>query len=79
MVDVFDEPDHLLLVAELPGIDAGDIHFEVKDDVLILGASHGERKYHKEVLLPSPVDAKAATSSYRNGVFEVKLPKAKQG
>lgn len=77
MVDVFDEADHILLVVELPGVAEGDIHFEVKGDVLNLSATRGERKYRKEVLLPSPMTAQAATSSYRNGVFEIKLPKAR--
>lgn len=77
MVDVFDEGDHLLLVAELPGVDVKDIHFEVKDDVLELSAARGDRKYRKEVLLSSPVRVQEATPSYRNGVFELKLPKAK--
>ena len=75
LVDVFDEGDHLLLVAELPGVGAGDVSFEVKDDVLSLSAAHGDRKYRKEVLLPAPVAAGGATPSYRNGVFELKLPK----
>ncbi|MBI4575619.1 MAG: Hsp20/alpha crystallin family protein [Planctomycetes bacterium] len=77
MVDVFDEGDHLTVVAELPGVGANDIRFEVKEDVLNLSATRGDRKYRKEVLLPSAVRAQAATSSYRNGVFEIKLPKAK--
>lgn len=77
MVDLFDEGDHLLVVAELPGVDANDIRFEVKEDVLNLSATRGDRKYRKEVLLTSEVRAQAATSSYRNGVFEIKLPKAK--
>lgn len=77
MIDLFDEGDHLRLIAELPGVDANDISFEVKEDVLSLSATHGDRKYHKEVLLSSAVRAQAATSSYRNGVFEIRLPKAK--
>ena len=77
MVDVFDEGDHLLVVAELPGVDANDIRFEVHEDVLNLSATRGDRKYGKEVLLSSAVRSQAATSSYRNGVFEIKLPKAK--
>jgi HSP20 family protein len=77
IVDVFDEADHLLLVAELPGVDVGDIRFEIKDDVLNLSAARGERKYCKEVLLPASVVAQGATPSYRNGVFELKLPKVK--
>ena len=77
MVDLFDEGDHLRVVAELPGVGADDIRFEVKEDVLDLCATRGDRKYRKEVLLPAAVRAPAATSSYRNGVFEIKLPKAK--
>jgi HSP20 family protein len=76
MVDVFDESDHLLIVAELPGVAEKEIHFEVKGDVLHLTANHGDRKYQKELLLPAPVLEKGATSSYRHGVFELKLPKA---
>lgn len=78
MVDVFDEGDHLLVVAELPGVDAEDIRFEVEDDVLTLTAARGERKYRKELLLTAPVITQGASPSYRNGVYEVRLPKAKQ-
>ena len=77
LVDVFDEGDHLLVIAELPGVDANDIRFEVTEDVLNLSATRGDHKYRKEVLLASAVRAQAAISSYRNGVFEIKLPKAK--
>jgi HSP20 family protein len=76
MVDVFDESDHILIVAELPGVAEKEIHFEVKGDVLHISAAHGDRKYQKEVLLPAAVNEKGATSSYRHGVFELKLTKA---
>lgn len=76
MVDVFDEGDHIVVIAELPGVDAADVSFEVKEDVLELSAARGERKYRKELLLPAAVHAQAVTSSYRNGVLELKLPKA---
>ena len=76
MVDVFDEGGYLLLIAELPGVDTGDIHFEVEGDVLTLNAAKGDRKYRKEVLLPMPVLTEGATTSFGNGVFELKLKKA---
>src|SRR3990172_8323887 len=41
------------------------------------GARRADRKYRKEVLHSSPVRVQEATPSYRNGVFELKLPKAK--
>lgn len=77
MVDTFDEDSHVVVVAELPGVDAKDIHYTVEGDVLELRATRGERKYRKEVLLPQMVDATGAESSFRNGVFELRFPKAK--
>jgi HSP20 family protein len=76
MVDVFDEGDYLQVIAELPGVEAKDIQFEVEGDLLNLSATAGERKYHKEVLLPAPIAAAGVSSSYRNGVLELKLQKA---
>jgi HSP20 family protein len=76
LVDIFDEDDYLLLIAELPGVGSGDIHFEVEGDVLTLYADKGDRKYRKEILLPAAVLAEGATPSFRNGVFELKLKKA---
>jgi HSP20 family protein len=76
IVDLFDEDDHLLVVAELPGVGADDVRFEVRDDVLTLTAASGDRKYRKEMLLPSRVSTDGAKSSFRNGVVEIKFPKA---
>lgn len=78
MVDVFDEADRLLVIAELPGVEESNISLEVKDDILTISAEDKERKYAKEVLLPCAVDASKMQSSYNNGVLEVAFPKAKQ-
>lgn len=75
MVDVFDEGSHLLVIAELPGVEAEHVRYTLTDDVLELAASQGDRKYRKEILLSAAVKTEGATSSYRNGVFELKLPK----
>lgn len=77
MVDLFDEEDHVQVIAELPGVDADDIGYEIREDVLMLTAKSRARKYHKEVLLPCRVDVASAAKSYRNGVFELKLTKIK--
>jgi HSP20 family protein len=73
IVDVFDEGDAMIIVAELPGVDEKDIKFEIKDDIVTLSAGTGEKKYGKEILLPSSVDEKKVSSSYRNGIFELNL------
>jgi len=79
IVDVFDEDDHILVVAELPGIEESDIKIEVKGDILTLSAERGEKKYSKEILLHSKVDEKSLTSSYKNGILEIKLKRIKAG
>lgn len=76
IVDVFDEKDHILVVAELPGINEKEIKTIVKGDILILEAGEGEkRKYHKEILLPSKVNKGTEERTYRNGVLEIKFKK----
>ncbi len=75
IVDVFDEGERLVVIAELPGIEETDIHLEVKDDILALTAEAKDRKYSKEVLLPSSVDAESMESLYKNGILEIKLRK----
>ena len=75
IVDVFDEKDHILVVAELPGVEEPDVKTEMKDDILNISAQKGERKYKKEVLLPSKVEAEPMSSTYKNGILEIKLKK----
>ena len=72
-VDVFEEPDHVLVVAEMPGVGPDDVHVELKDDILTITAERGSKKYRKEVLLPSSFPAEAMTRTCRNGILEVKL------
>jgi len=75
IVDVFDEKDHILVVAELPGITEESIKTEIKGDILNILAEKGDRKYKKEVLLPSKVESEPISSAYKNGVLEIKLKK----
>lgn len=73
IVDVFDEGTHIVVVSELPGVDEKDIEYELKDDILIISANTGDKKYYKETLLPTSVNKEKISSSYRNGIFEMKL------
>jgi HSP20 family protein len=75
MVDVFDEQDHVLLVAEMPGVSETDVRIELKDDILTLSAAKGDTKYSKEVLLPQAFTAAQMSHTCRNGILKVKLTK----
>ena len=74
-VDVFEERDHTLVVAEMPGIGAEDVRLEVKDDLLTITAGKGEKKYKKEVLLPGSFPAEKMQVSCANGVLEIRCVK----
>ena len=76
IVDVFDEEDHILVIAELPGVSESEIKIEVAGDILNLTASDRDRKYAKEILLPSKVKKEGMKSVYKNGILEVILPKS---
>jgi HSP20 family protein len=75
MVDVFDEADHVLVVAEMPGVAEEDVRVELKDDILNLSAERGDQKYHKEVLLPCAFPPESMSRTCRNGIVEIKFTK----
>jgi HSP20 family protein len=86
LLDVLDEGDSFRIIAELPGVEAGDIKLDLKDDILTIVAEGKDlptgqagRKYSKEVLLPSRVQPEPPTMSYRNGILEVRVRKAPTG
>jgi HSP20 family protein len=75
MVDIFDEGETILVVAELPGVAKKEIKVELTGDVLAI-STNGPRKYAKEVLLPAAAKEEEMTITYNNGVLEVRLVKA---
>ena len=79
LVDVLDEGDSLAVIAELPGVEESDINLAVEGDILEITASTRDRKYQKEVLLPTLVNPESLESSYRNGVLEINMAKRRQG
>ena len=75
IMDVFDEKDEVQIYAEMPGVNEADIKLDLKEDILDISAQTGDRKYHKEILLPAKVQAGTLTSSYNNGILEIKVKK----
>jgi HSP20 family protein len=91
-VDVYEEQDHVIVKAELPGLSKDDVQLTVDEDTLTI---KGEKKKEEEVkekdyhrwersygaflrTIPLPVQVKsdAATAQFKNGVLTVRVPKS---
>ena len=90
-VDVFEEEDHIVMTAELPGVEKDNIAIDVNGRVLTL---KGERAYDKEVkedqytlreraygtfqrsfTLPAETDSEKIKAAYKDGVLTLNIPK----
>jgi len=78
LVDVIETDGEIRIIAELPGVEKKDIKLYGTEDTLTISVDTPERKYYKEVKLPSKVDTKKTKASYKNGVLEVTLKKRKE-
>jgi HSP20 family protein len=92
MVDVWETNDDLILSFDVPGVPEKEISLSITGDVLMLtgerrgnelgnGDSYfdGERifgRFERSIRLPVPVQAEGVKAAYRDGVLEVRLPKA---
>jgi len=76
IVDLFDEKNHILIIAEVPGIDEKSIKVNLKKDILLLEAGSQDRKYVKEILLPAKIDFASREVNFKNGILELKFKKA---
>jgi HSP20 family protein len=75
LTDVFDEKKEIVIMAEMPGVDKDDIKIDLKGDILEISAKDGSRNYRKEILLSAKVKSENLTSSYNNGILEIRIKK----
>ena len=73
VVDVLDEKDHVLVLAEMPGVGDEDLTLDLVGDILTLHAERGGKKYHKEIVLPREFKTEQMERTCRNGICEIKL------
>lgn len=93
-VDIYENKDHIVLEAELPGMNREDFDLTIENNVITL---KGERRFEKKdesdnyhrversygsfsrsFTLPQTVSAEGAGAEYRNGVLRVTLPKREE-
>ena len=90
-VDIVDDGDEVVVVADLPGFEKDEISVQGDDHRLRISAEHEEEKEEEEkdyykrerksrqvsrtVTLPVEVEVGGAEASYEGGVLSVRLPK----
>ena len=77
LVDVMEEDDEVVVIAELPGVEKEDIDLRCTGRELTISVDTEKRKYYKHLELPCEVDPKSAKASYKNGILEVRLKKVR--
>ncbi len=78
LVDVISTDNEVKVVVELPGVEKKDIQLHGTEKMLTISVDTPERKYFKEVQMPTTVNHKAARTAYRNGVLDITVPKIKE-
>jgi len=89
LVDLYENDDELLLVADLPGVTKDGLHIQFHDGVLSLegrrdvreGASLVRAEYRvadfvRHFTVPDGIDVEKIDASLADGVLQLKLPKA---
>lgn len=93
-VDISETETDIMVKADLPGMDPGDLSVTISGNVLtISGEKKDERKetkgsyttierrhgkFQRSIILPSGLDADHAEAEFRNGVLSIKVPKTEQ-
>ena len=78
LVDIVDTDGEIKVIVELPGVEKEKIKLSGTENKLTISVNDPERKYYKEIEIPSKIDPKKAKTSYKNGVLEVALPKIQE-
>ena len=92
-LDLYQNNDNVIAVAELPGMRREDIQISLHDGTLTISgerkreSSNGEKAerteryigtFRRSITLPARVDANKVTATYRDGILTVTLPKAEE-
>ena len=75
LVEVEDQDEAVMVIAELPGVAKDDIQLKLDDTRVTIRVDTPLRKYAKTIDLPAPVKWKRAKVNYTNGILELRLPK----
>lgn len=90
-VDIVEQEDKVIVKADMPGLDKGDVKVVVNDGLLTIEGTRKEARdeskkgfvrcerfvgtFSRSFNLPAWADASKLSANYKNGVLEVTIPK----
>ncbi|MCF6238866.1 MAG: Hsp20/alpha crystallin family protein [Candidatus Marinimicrobia bacterium] len=80
-VDIYETPEELVLLADLPGIGESSLKIEVSRGVLTLEGeiqdtdTETQRSYYRQFTLSERIDADSGKATMKDGVLTLRLPK----
>ena len=93
-IDVFEDKNDLVIKAEVPGIEKGDLDIKISENVItISGEKKSEEKveekdyyfherssgsFRRQVPLPRGMEADKAKATFKDGVLEIRIPKSEE-
>jgi HSP20 family protein len=90
-VDIFEAPEGLAVVVDLPGVDKGDVDVHVENDVLTISAKAKDNapgdslyrefqllNYFRQFQLSEHVDQQKIRAELKAGVLSIHLPRAEK-
>jgi len=80
LVEVNEEGDHIIVVAEMPGVNKEDIELNATNRSITISTQKDISgiSYFKEIDLPAAINQDYAKARYTNGILEVRLKKIKE-
>lgn len=93
LVDICENNERVVLVADMPGVDPKGVELKVENDVLtieghpqadcppgckLVGQEYGAGKYRRDFALSRELDAGAIKARMQHGTLEVTIPKREE-
>ena len=87
--DIYINDDEILLIADMPGVDKGDLAINLENNTLVIEGhfdhnfpeslqrkEFGSTDYRRVFTLPKGIDAEKASAEFKQGVLQLRLPKS---
>ena len=73
IVDTFEEADHFLIIAEMPGVSKDNIELRFSESTMLLIGLSTLTRYEKSISIPETAKREDVTVITNNGIVEIRL------